>query len=45
VELWFEDTDTLNAAFASAAGKFTMQHATTFIDEITAFVVAERQVV
>jgi len=45
VELWFEDTETLDAAFASPAGKFTMQHATTFIHEITAFVVSERRVV
>lgn len=39
VELWFKDTDTLNAAFASAPGVETMQHATTFIDEITTFLV------
>lgn len=39
VELWFENTDTLNAAFGSAAGVETMQHATTFIDEITTFLV------
>jgi uncharacterized protein (TIGR02118 family) len=45
VELWFENTDTLDAAFASASGKFTMQHATTFIDEITAFIVTEHRVV
>jgi uncharacterized protein (TIGR02118 family) len=45
VELWFEDTETLDAAFSSPEGKVTMQHATTFIDEITAFVVEERRVV
>jgi uncharacterized protein (TIGR02118 family) len=39
VELWFENTDTLNAAFASPQGIETMQHATTFIDEITTFLV------
>lgn len=39
VELCFKDTDTLNAAFASAPGVETMQHATTFIDEITTFLV------
>ena len=39
VELWFEDTETLNAAFASPQGVQTMQHATTFIDEITTFLV------
>ncbi|MEY2685482.1 MAG: hypothetical protein RJA09_2627 [Pseudomonadota bacterium] len=39
VELWFENTETLNAAFASPQGVATMQHATTFIDEITTFLV------
>lgn len=39
VELWFENTDTLNAAFASPQGIQTTQHATTFIDEITTFLV------
>ena len=27
VELWFENTDTLNAAFASPEGQRTMAHA------------------
>jgi len=45
VELWFENTDTLNAAFSSPEGQFTMRHATTFIAEITAFVVTEHRVV
>ena len=39
VELWFENTETLNAAFASPQGVETMKHATTFIDEITTFLV------
>jgi uncharacterized protein (TIGR02118 family) len=39
VELWFENAETLNAAFASPQGVKTMQHATTFIDEITTFLV------
>jgi uncharacterized protein (TIGR02118 family) len=45
VELWFESTATLEAAFASPAGRVTMHHALTFLSEITAFVVEERQVV
>ena len=45
VELWFEDTGMLDAAFASPAGQVTMQHATTFLEEITAFLVTERRVV
>lgn len=45
VELWFENADTLNAAFASPAGRTTMQHAKSFLAEITAFAVAERRVV
>jgi uncharacterized protein (TIGR02118 family) len=44
VELWFEDVETLEAAFGSEAGKATMAHAKTFLAEITAFVVVERQV-
>lgn len=39
VELWFETTDALHAAFSSPQGVETMQHATTFIDEITTFLV------
>jgi len=39
VELWFENTATLDAAFSSLQGVETMQHATTFIDEITTFLV------
>jgi uncharacterized protein (TIGR02118 family) len=45
VELWFENTDTLNAAFASPQGQVTMAHALTFLAEITAFVVEEHRVV
>lgn len=45
VELWFENPQTLDAAFASPAGRTTMQHALTFLSEITAFVVEEHQVV
>ena len=45
VELWFETTGTLNAAFASPAGRTTMAHAKTFLSEITAFVVVEHRVV
>jgi len=43
VELWFKDVATLEAAFGSDVGKETMAHAQTFLSEITAFVVAERQ--
>jgi hypothetical protein len=45
VELWFEDTKTLEAAFASPARRTTMAHAKTFLDEITAFLVVEHRVV
>ncbi len=45
VELWFKDTETLDAAFASPQGIETMQHATTFIDEITTFLVETHTVV
>ena len=44
VELWFKDVPTLEAAFGSEAAKETMAHAKTFLFEITAFVVAERQI-
>jgi uncharacterized protein (TIGR02118 family) len=45
VELWFESTDSLNAAFSSPAGQTTMAHAKTFLSEITAFVVVEHRMV
>jgi uncharacterized protein (TIGR02118 family) len=38
-ELWFEDAQALNEAFASPAGVQAMAHAQTFIDEITTFLV------
>ncbi|MGJ7544261.1 EthD family reductase [Variovorax sp. LT1R16] len=41
VELWFESSEALGAAFASRAGQQTMAHARTFLSEITAFVVEE----
>ena len=44
VEMWFEDAATLEAAFRSEAGSRTMAHAKSFLSEITAFVVAERQI-
>lgn len=44
VEMWFEDVPALEAAFSSAHGKETMAHAMTFLSEITAFLVAERQI-
>lgn len=45
VELWFESPEVLSAAFASPEGQRTMAHATTFLAEITAFLVTERRVV
>lgn len=45
VELWFENTKTLEAAFASPQGQRTMEHAKTFLAEITAFLVVEHRVV
>ncbi|MDO9237398.1 MAG: EthD domain-containing protein [Aquabacterium sp.] len=44
VELWFEDTTKLGAAFASPQGQKTMAHAKTFLSEITAFLVQERRI-
>ncbi len=44
VELWFENTDSLQAAFSSPAGQTTMAHAKTFLAEITAFLMSERRV-
>ncbi|MBU1359385.1 MAG: EthD family reductase [Gammaproteobacteria bacterium] len=45
VELWFKDTETLEAAFYSPNGRNTMAHAKTFLVEITAFHVDERRIV
>jgi len=39
VELWFDDTESLNAAFASPKGQTLMTHAREFIAEITTFLV------
>ena len=44
VELWFDDTESLNAAFASPRGVTLMTHAREFIAEITTFLV-ERHVI
>jgi uncharacterized protein (TIGR02118 family) len=45
VELWFENPARLEAAFGSPAGRATMQHAKTFLGEITVFGVEEHRVV
>jgi uncharacterized protein (TIGR02118 family) len=45
VELWFDSAAALEAAFGSPAGRATMEHARTFLAEITAFAVAEHRVV
>ncbi|RKP57624.1 EthD family reductase [Pararobbsia silviterrae] len=45
VEFWFESTETLQDAFGSPAGKQTMQHATTFLSEITAYLVDEHRII
>ena len=45
VELWFEDTEVLNRAFASPQGMQAMKHAASFIDEITTFMVETHVVV
>jgi uncharacterized protein (TIGR02118 family) len=44
VELWFDDAESLNAAFASPRGVTLMTHAREFIAEITTFLV-ERHVI
>jgi uncharacterized protein (TIGR02118 family) len=44
VELWFESTESLDAAFASEEGQALMAHAPAFIAEITTFLV-ERHVI
>lgn len=45
VELWFDNADTLEAAFGSPEGETTMRHATTFISEITVFAIKEVRIV
>ncbi len=44
-ELWFEDLDSLNAAFASDAGRTLMARATEFISEISTFLVEPHELV
>jgi uncharacterized protein (TIGR02118 family) len=44
VELWFESPASLEAAFGSPEGQRTMQHAKSFLGEITAFLVEERAI-
>jgi len=44
VELWFQDETTLQNSFGSPTGQNTMAHAKSFLGEITAFLVKERQV-
>ena len=44
VELWFDNSATLEAAFSSPAGRVTMAHAKAFLAEITAFVVVEHRI-
>lgn len=45
VELWFDDTDSLDRAFASPRGQTLMAHAREFIAEITTFLVERHGVV
>src|SRR5215475_5820159 len=45
VELWFTDVDSLDAGFASDAGKTLMTHATEFIGEISTFLVETHEIV
>lgn len=45
VELWFDDVDSLNAGFASDAGRTLMTHASEFIGEISTFLVDVHEVV
>jgi uncharacterized protein (TIGR02118 family) len=45
VELWFSDLEALSKAFGSPQGVALMAHATTFIDEITAFMVETHTVI
>lgn len=45
VELWFTDINSIDAAFASDAGKTLMTHATEFIAGISTFLVETHEVV
>ena len=45
VELWFRDIETLESAFKSPNGQTTMKHASTFLEEISTFVVEPHQII
>lgn len=45
VELWFDDAESLNAAFGSPQGATLMMHAREFISEITTFLVEPHVIV
>jgi uncharacterized protein (TIGR02118 family) len=45
VELWFTDVDSLNAGFASDAGRTLMTHATEFIAAMSTFLVETHEIV
>jgi uncharacterized protein (TIGR02118 family) len=45
VELWFSDVDSLNAGFASDAGKTLMTHAIEFIADMSTFLVETHEIV
>lgn len=45
VELWFEDTDRLHAAFASDIGKTTTTHGAEFLSEVSTFLVETHEVI
>jgi len=45
VELWFRDVPAIEQAFASKAGKETMAHASSFIGDITTYLVETHDIV
>lgn len=45
VEFWFESKESIETAFNSPEGKKTMQHAETFLEEITTFLVENHKVI
>ncbi|WP_084077886.1 EthD family reductase [Ureibacillus massiliensis] len=45
VELWFEDVKSLEEAFGSENGQKTMAHASTFIEEISTFLVETHEII
>lgn len=45
VEMWFEDIETLEQAFQSEAGEKCMEHAKTFISEISTYLVEARIII